>query len=339
MPVRRSSRRKSQASTYRVREVATGSVLVERLRPAHTHWSRLKGLLGTACLPSDEGLWIKPCRQVHMLGMRYPIDVAFLDDELRVLSTVTRLEPGTVSPRVPQATSVLELPAGKLTALGIASGARVSMEPDPGNHTARDMGGVRRALGNVLLAMLYLFFVVAHVGVGRRTGEWATIIPIIMQESLLAILFLTRRPSVAVSPRPLEWAVGVGGTFLTFLLRPTESAGPLVAFGLPLQICGLTLAVVAVVFLGRSIGIVPADRGIKTGGLYSVVRHPLYTAHMIAYIGYSLSYPGSRNIVIVALAVMSLHLRAIFEERLLGRDALYRDYLRRIRWRFVPYVY
>jgi len=240
---------------------------------------------------------------------------------------------------VAHATSALELPAGRLAALGIASGARLLIEPDHRDQAAPATGGLRRALGNVFLAMFYLFFAAAHVTAARRTGAWATIVPILIQESLLAILFLSRRPTVAVSQRPLEWITGVVGTFLPFLLRPTEDVGPLVALGFPVQIAGLMLVVVALTSLGRSIGIVPADRGLKTGGLYGIVRHPMYSAHMIAYFGYALSYPSSRNIVVVAAVVLALNMRAIFEERLLGHDPRYRDYLHRTHWRFLPYVY
>ena len=82
-----------------------------------------------------------------------------------------------------------------------------------------------------------------------------------------------------------------------------------------------------------------SDRGVKTRGLYGIVRHPMYAAHMIAYLGYTLSYPSSRNILVAAAVVVALNMRAVFEERLLERDPLYRTYLRGTHWRFLPYVY
>ena len=59
----------------RTREIVLG----EKVRTAGTFLSRFVGLLGTAAIGEGEGLWIVPCRSVHTLGMRYPIDVAFLD--------------------------------------------------------------------------------------------------------------------------------------------------------------------------------------------------------------------------------------------------------------------
>jgi uncharacterized membrane protein (UPF0127 family) len=101
---------------------------LDRVRPAHTHWTRLRGLLGTAPPQRGEGLWIKPCRQVHMIGMRYAIDVIFLDDDLRVVRTIPTLRPNAISPRVAEATSVLELRAGSVAELGIAVGARLAID-------------------------------------------------------------------------------------------------------------------------------------------------------------------------------------------------------------------
>jgi uncharacterized protein len=111
------------------RATVDGRVLAHGLRPAHTHWTRLRGLLGTRRLDPGEGLWIKPCNQVHMLGMRYAIDVVFLDDAGRVLRVVHALQPNRISPRVKGAISVLELPAGTLTRVGLTEGTRVEIEP------------------------------------------------------------------------------------------------------------------------------------------------------------------------------------------------------------------
>src|SRR5205814_4828394 len=114
----------ARAAMLHAREAGSGAVVADRLRVAETHWTRLKGLLGTATLATGEGLWIRPCRQVHMIGMRYPVDVAFLDDEHRVVRAIAGLPPGRISPRVPAATSVLELPTGTLERVGLTEGAR-----------------------------------------------------------------------------------------------------------------------------------------------------------------------------------------------------------------------
>nr|WP_320147019.1 DUF192 domain-containing protein [uncultured Anaeromusa sp.] len=86
-------------------------LLVASLRLADSFWSRLKGLLGTAALPERGGLLLRPCNCVHTCGMRYAIDVLFLDSDGRILKLVQELAPWR-SAWCWQAAAVLELPAG-----------------------------------------------------------------------------------------------------------------------------------------------------------------------------------------------------------------------------------
>jgi len=106
-----------------------GAVIASRLRVADTHWTRLRGLLGTTDLPAGDGLWIRPCRQVHMFGMRYAIDVVFLDDARTVVGLTEALAPWRVSPLVKAATSVIELPAGTIAKTGLAAGQAITISP------------------------------------------------------------------------------------------------------------------------------------------------------------------------------------------------------------------
>src|SRR5207247_10946212 len=98
-------------AVHRARVATSGAVLAERLRLAHTAWARLQGLLGTKRLDPGDGLWLRPCRQIHMFGMRYAVDAVFLDERRRVVRALSGLAPWRLSPRVPDAESVLDLPA------------------------------------------------------------------------------------------------------------------------------------------------------------------------------------------------------------------------------------
>ena len=113
-------RRASRSVTVSV--ASTGVVVADRVRVADTHWTRMKGLLWTSVLADGEVLWIKPCRQVHMYGMRYPIDVVFLDVSGEVMGVVENLKPNTLSPRVAAAESVLELSCGSIARGAISVG-------------------------------------------------------------------------------------------------------------------------------------------------------------------------------------------------------------------------
>ncbi|WP_151526324.1 DUF192 domain-containing protein [Serinicoccus kebangsaanensis] len=92
---------------------------------ADTPATRRKGLLGTDRL--EGALWITRCPTVHMVGMRYPIDVAVVDREGTVLHTAT-LRPwwGMTMPRW-RASATVEMPVGSLRDWGITRGRTLSL--------------------------------------------------------------------------------------------------------------------------------------------------------------------------------------------------------------------
>ena len=108
----------------RTREIVLG----DKVRTASTFLSRLVGLLGTTAIAEGEGLWIAPCRGVHTWGMRYPIDVAFLDAGGVVVGILEGLPPNRVGRVVRDARGALELRAGTLAATGTAPGDRLEFE-------------------------------------------------------------------------------------------------------------------------------------------------------------------------------------------------------------------
>lgn len=103
-----------------------GSVLGDQIGMADSWWSRLKGLIGTDRLEPGQGLLIVPCRAVHMYGMSYPIDVAFLNTEGEVVAIYRGLAPGTRSKWHGEARCVLELPEGALGTSGTVPGDLLS---------------------------------------------------------------------------------------------------------------------------------------------------------------------------------------------------------------------
>ncbi|NHA69467.1 DUF192 domain-containing protein [Phycicoccus flavus] len=91
------------------------------LAVADTPADRRRGLLGTSGV--DGALWITKCPSVHMVGMRYPIDVAVVDRTGRVLRVATlRAWTGMTMPRL-RATDTIEAAAGSMAAWGVAKGS------------------------------------------------------------------------------------------------------------------------------------------------------------------------------------------------------------------------
>ena len=89
--------------------------------------ARLKGLLGRNSLPPGEALLLKPCNGIHTFGMRFAIDVIFLDRENRIVAVTKELPPNHLTRIYFHAASVLELPAGTVEATATAIGNQIEI--------------------------------------------------------------------------------------------------------------------------------------------------------------------------------------------------------------------
>jgi uncharacterized membrane protein (UPF0127 family) len=78
--------------------------------PADTTFSRLKGLIGKLKLRVDEGLWVVPSCGIHTMGVLFPLDLIYVDDNQQVVHVIEHFPRFRISPLKTQATSVLELP-------------------------------------------------------------------------------------------------------------------------------------------------------------------------------------------------------------------------------------
>ncbi|MDP4126633.1 MAG: DUF192 domain-containing protein [Bacillota bacterium] len=96
----------------RLRNQRTGQVVGKWVWKADSFWTRFCGLLGRSNLQPGEGLWLLPCQQVHMLGMKFPLSVWFIDQSGQVCALVDELRPWRISPRIHKAVSILEFPKG-----------------------------------------------------------------------------------------------------------------------------------------------------------------------------------------------------------------------------------
>jgi uncharacterized protein len=90
---------------------------------------RGRGLLFRPPLAQDEALLISPCSSVHMFGMRYPIDVAFVDAMGAVMRVRSKLPPFAVV-ACRSAAAAWEFAAGACKTFGIEPGVQLSFIPD-----------------------------------------------------------------------------------------------------------------------------------------------------------------------------------------------------------------
>jgi uncharacterized membrane protein (UPF0127 family) len=99
-------------------------VMPRRWRRATTFTTRLIGLIGQPPLQQDEALLIAPCRAVHTFGMRYCIDVVFLDEDNRIIKIVAAMPPRRMA-WCWRARAVVELAAGQARHASLQPGHRV----------------------------------------------------------------------------------------------------------------------------------------------------------------------------------------------------------------------
>lgn len=82
---------------------------------AKSFWARTKGLLGRSSFPVGQALWIHHCNSIHTWFMKFPIDVIFLDHQLKVKAVHQNVKPWRLVFSFSGAVSVIELSAGQLT--------------------------------------------------------------------------------------------------------------------------------------------------------------------------------------------------------------------------------
>ena len=109
-----------------MRITSAGRVIANEAYTARTLLGRLIGLIGRRNLPAGSALMIPSCNQVHTFGMRFPIDVLFLNED-NVMLAAESLRPWKISKRCPGASKVVELPAGTISQSGMKPGDQLNL--------------------------------------------------------------------------------------------------------------------------------------------------------------------------------------------------------------------
>ncbi len=161
---------------------------------------------------------------------------------------------------------------------------------------------------------------------------------VLVSEGIIVFFLMIRRTTLNISGRPQDWAAALAGTATPLLVVKSGEPAFLEA-GAFLMLFGMVTQVAAKLSLRRSFGLVAANRGVKTGGAYRYVRHPMYLGYMISHVGFVLLSPTLWNVAVYAVGWTCLVLRVAFEERLLSQDAAYQDFMKRVRFRLIPGVY
>jgi protein-S-isoprenylcysteine O-methyltransferase Ste14 len=201
------------------------------------------------------------------------------------------------------------------------------------------IAGLRRAFGNCLLAASFL---IGMLPFGRELTfslAGAANVVWIAGAAIMAVMSFARFAPRSTSVNLRTLAATGGMLFLPCLMRPTNPPlGALATTGLLFELFGVALTQVARVYMGRSFGLIPANRGIVSRGPFRWVRHPIYFGWIILSLGYAMSFASERNILLLALTLPFLVWRIDQEEAHLSADPEYRQYMVRVPYRLWPGV-
>jgi uncharacterized membrane protein (UPF0127 family) len=112
-----------------VRNKTTGTVIARGIESARGRFTRLIGLMGRRTIRSDEGLWFDRCWAVHTMFVRVPLDIIWLDRDLRVVEMAINVPPWRMAVTCPKAYSVLELGSGATRDLLVGDQLTFDAEP------------------------------------------------------------------------------------------------------------------------------------------------------------------------------------------------------------------
>ncbi|WP_161597889.1 methyltransferase family protein [Novosphingobium ginsenosidimutans] len=170
-------------------------------------------------------------------------------------------------------------------------------------------------------------------------AQIATVQPYVVllaiSETLAVILILIRRPG-EMPASAYATAIAFIGTGAPLLVRPDGVAYAPAILTSAMMLAGLVVNISAKLALNRSFGLVAANRGIKLGGPYRFVRHPMYLGYIITQAGFLLAEFTMMNAAIYAVAWSCQVLRIRQEEALLRNDPAYRELMERVPRKLIP---
>lgn len=167
---------------------------------------------------------------------------------------------------------------------------------------------------------------------GRLTG-----LLLLASETLVVILTVLRRTTSIVDRSYRARVLTALSMLGPVLVRPSSVTALVPEFLTVLfSAAGLLVVIGGKVSLGRSFGLMPANRGIVSTGLYRLVRHPIYMGYLITHAGFVAANPTLWNVIALVGADLALMWRAVCEEQTLQKDEAYRSYQQLVRWRVLP---
>jgi protein-S-isoprenylcysteine O-methyltransferase Ste14 len=224
-------------------------------------------------------------------------------------------------------------PAAMMGYAGALTDTRTLEAPAPSrtrNIDLPDLGA--RLLVGALFTLMAMAIGADYVKTGRLTG-----LLLLASEALVVILTVFRRAPAIVDRSLRARILTIVSVMGPPLVRPgTGGALAPEVMTVMVSALGLLIVIAGKLSLGRSFGLMPANRGVVSTGLYRIVRHPIYMGYLFTHVAFLAAYPSVQNVLMLVVADIALLVRAVCEEETLSKDAAYCDYKQKVRWRVVP---
>lgn len=198
-------------------------------------------------------------------------------------------------------------------------------------------GALKIWTANIILALFYFYFAYRNFNSISAEFKLSVLLLLLFNTSIIILAFVRRNPQ-AVTQSAFDYIIAFCGTLSPLLFIGLPQANDHVLF-LTLQVAGIGFAFAGLLSLNRSFGLVPADRGIVTTGMYKFVRHPLYTGYVMLCFGFLLQNLSLRNLAAFTVFVIFESLRLLIEENFLAQNNDYKIYMKKVRWRVIPYIW
>lgn len=171
-------------------------------------------------------------------------------------------------------------------------------------------------------------------------SRWTVLLLLISEAYTLGLVLIARR-AIQRDLSPMAILVTVYAVCYAALLDP-QNVTKLAPEWLGSVLLALSMVwhFSAKAVLGRSFGLLPAQRGLVMTGPYRLIRHPIYFGYLIGHIGMLLVNFSLQNALIVTALYVAQVIRIQREESILVKnDSGYADYQQRVRWRLIPFLY
>jgi len=200
----------------------------------------------------------------------------------------------------------------------------------------------RQRIASVYIALNIAGFFAWNQIANSDSISWNATEALFMISNLIMIgLFFSRREYKSIDKSVFRQSIAAIAFFsgLAFSGQPETGSDAMKDISFGILIAAHLLGIISLFNLGKSFGVLIANRKIKTGGIYSIVRHPMYVTDLLFRIGYVVSHFNLFAATLLLLSGACYVYRALLEERFLAADQDYADYMKKVKYRFIPYIY